>query len=118
MKTYVAEPEMADYDNAGKVWVREQDGNQSVLDARLDLVNHSPTGFAWNYGGSGPAQLALAILADLIDDEEAVRLHQTFKADVIAHKPRGKWHLPESSVREWIEVNRRQFSTGAHKIDE
>ena len=26
--------------------------------------NHSPTGFAWGYGGSGPAQLALAILID------------------------------------------------------
>ena len=34
------------------------------LNPRLDLWNHSPTGFEWGYGGSGPAQLALAILAD------------------------------------------------------
>jgi hypothetical protein len=33
------------------------------LELRLDLFNHSPTGFEWGYGGSGPAQLALAILA-------------------------------------------------------
>src|SRR5204863_5783137 len=26
------------------------------------VINHSPDGFAWGYGGSGPAQLALAIL--------------------------------------------------------
>lgn len=32
------------------------------LNPRLDLFNHSPTGFEWGYGGSGPAQLALAIL--------------------------------------------------------
>ncbi len=34
------------------------------LGPRLDLANHSPDGFSWGYGGSGPAQLALAILAD------------------------------------------------------
>ena len=50
------------------------------LDLRLDLFNHSPTGFEWGYGGSGPAQLALAILAErLSDDAMAVRLHQAFK---------------------------------------
>ena len=31
-----------------------------ALDPRFDLWNHSPTGFEWGYGGSGPAQLALA----------------------------------------------------------
>lgn len=25
------------------------------------IINHSPDGFSWGYGGSGPAQLALAI---------------------------------------------------------
>jgi len=35
------------------------------LDPRLDLANHSPSGFAWGDGGSGPAQLAPAVLADL-----------------------------------------------------
>jgi len=34
------------------------------LPMRLDLVNHSPSGFEWSYGGSGPAQLALTLLAD------------------------------------------------------
>ena len=28
------------------------------------IRNHSSSGFEWGYGGSGPAQLALAILAD------------------------------------------------------
>lgn len=28
----------------------------------LKVRNHSPTGFAWGYSGSGPSQLALAIL--------------------------------------------------------
>lgn len=55
------------------------------LPLRLDLWSHSPTGFEFGYGGSGPAQLALAILADCCGDEAAVEHHQGFKWAVIAH---------------------------------
>src|ERR1700730_15231398 len=55
-----------------------QRGVARPLELRLDLFNHSPTGFEWGSGGSGPAQLALAILADhLGDDATAVRLHSS-----------------------------------------
>lgn len=37
------------------------------LPLRLDLARHSPTGPEWAYEGSGPAQLALAILADALN---------------------------------------------------
>ena len=30
------------------------------------IVRHSPTGFEWGYGGSGPAELALNILAAIV----------------------------------------------------
>lgn len=47
---------------------------------RLDLVVHSPTGVSWGDSGPGSAQCALALLADLLgDDDRAVRLHQDFK---------------------------------------
>ena len=59
--------------------------NGRPLKPRFDLWNHSPTGFEWGYGGSGPAQLALALLADhLGNDQEAVAYHQHFKFAVIA----------------------------------
>ncbi|HXR05085.1 MAG TPA: DUF6166 domain-containing protein [Verrucomicrobiae bacterium] len=49
--------------------------NGVPLNPRLDLYNHSPTGFEWGYGGSGPAQLALAILADHLGNaDEAMSL--------------------------------------------
>ena len=84
------------------------------LDLRLDLYSHSPTGFEWGYGGSGPAQLALAMLADFYGyatgyggrpDSLAVSHYQQFKERVIANLPnesppfRGlrkdglQWHL-------------------------
>lgn len=63
-----------------------EDGREE-LDPRLDLANHSPDGFSWGYRGSGPAQLALAILADSRDDSFAVKHYQTFKNKVIAKHP-------------------------------
>ena len=74
--------------------------NGGPLNPRLDLWNHSPTGFEWGYGGSGPAQLALAILADhLNDDEEAVRLHQDFKREVVANFDSRGWMLTTEQIQ-------------------
>lgn len=56
-----------------------------TLDPRNDLYNHSPDGFEWGYSGSGPAQLALAICADVLgSDERALRVYQRFKARMVA----------------------------------
>jgi hypothetical protein len=41
-----------------------------LLDLRLDLINHNPTGLEWGHGGFDPAQLALAILADRPGNDE------------------------------------------------
>src|SRR5262245_49842647 len=74
---------------------RARKGRYYRLNPRFDLRNHSPTGFEWGYEGSGPAQLALAILCDVLhDDERACRLYQTFKRRVIAPLPQeGQWML-------------------------
>lgn len=70
------------------------------LPVRLDLRNHSPTGFQWGYGGSGLAQLVLALLADhLQDDDEALARYQDFKWKVIASLPQGKtWELTPAQI--------------------
>src|SRR5258708_39621212 len=69
------------------------------LNPRLDLWNHSPTGFEWGYGGSGPAQLALALLADhLSDDRRALDFYQRFKWAVIAELPRKGWTLKSDDI--------------------
>lgn len=67
----------------------------------LKLRNHSPDGFAWGYGGSGPAQLALAILLEFTTEENALRLYQDFKFDVIAGL-QGSFELPVEQVRTWL----------------
>lgn len=78
--------------------------NGRPLNPRLDLWNHSPTGFEWGYGGSGPAQLALAILADhLRDDDRASRLHQEFKWTVVAKLPHDGWTLTSAQIQHAID---------------
>ena len=75
------------------------------LNPRLDLWNHSPSGFEWGYGGSGPAQLALAILADhLGDDQEALNLYQRFKWAVIAELPRHQWTLTSRDIDQLLKT--------------
>ena len=75
------------------------------LNPRLDLWNHSPTGYEWGYRGSGPAQLALALLCDhLGDDEESVALHHDFKRVVVAQLPYRGWELTSEEMDTWLEI--------------
>jgi hypothetical protein len=70
------------------------------LHPRLDLVVHSSDGFEWGYAGSGPAQLALALLADyLADDEAALARYLDFKDAVICRLPAMGWHLCGADIR-------------------
>ena len=68
--------------------------------------NHSPDGFCWSYGGSGPAQLALALLLEFgVENDIASKNHQTFKFDVIANLPGSDFEIENKVVEDWIEKN-------------
>lgn len=62
------------------------------------LMNHSPDGFAWGYGGSGPAQLALAICASRVPEDVALDIYQSFKHLVVAKLPQMEDFVLESDV--------------------
>ncbi len=57
------------------------------------IYNHSPDGFNWGYGGSGPAQLALAICLLKYSVDEARHTYQNFKWDVIARLPQSDFEI-------------------------
>jgi hypothetical protein len=86
---------------------RRDDGRAVVtvdgveLDPRLDLWPHSPDGFEWGFGGSGAAQLALALLAaELGDDARAIWLHQGYKWRVVVPWERSEpWSLSSDRIR-------------------
>lgn len=80
----------------------------------LKLRNHSPAGFNWGYGGSGPAQLALAILFDYYEDKEkALRLHQAFKFRVVAAWPQENgWTITGAEIeRVCAEIEAKQSNS-------
>ena len=60
------------------------DGKELSPTRSQGIRNHSPDGFAWGYCGSGPAQLALAILLEVFPEDMAVEKYQDFKRDVLA----------------------------------
>ncbi len=102
MKTYVGKFENGEY----RVVIEDDGGtgrvNYQELPLRLDLINKSPTGFSWGYSGSGPAQLALAILADAIGDEEALKIYQSFKSYFVAVLP-AEWYAPEEDIQGMVQ---------------
>lgn len=64
-----------------EVWL---DGKQLSPKASQKIINHSPDGFNWSYGGSGPAQLAAAIMLEVTGK---IDNYQDFKWNVIAKLP-------------------------------
>lgn len=89
MKTYVGGRSLA----GAQVTVDGQ-----PLNPRFDLKRLSPTGFEWTYEGNGPAQLALALLADhLGDDGKALRLYEPFMRAIVSDLD-NSWQLTSADI--------------------
>jgi hypothetical protein len=70
-------------------------------------ARHSPDGFQWGYGGSGPAELARALLIACLPWNRMARhprCYQAFKADVIARLPQRDFTLASTDVEAWYAV--------------
>ena len=110
---------MKTYEGRREGYAADVTVNGRPLNPRLDLWNHSPTGFEWGYGGSGPAQLALAILADhLNDDDEAVALHQDFKREVVANFDRRGWTLTTEQIQRVVEALKSDSGSSVDTLTE
>ena len=95
-------------------WHVEKNGSRFRAEQSQKVFNHSPDGFAWGYGGSGPSQLSLALLMDTgISEERAVSLHHQFKRDVVAtwDKDSG-WKITTEEITTWIANNENGSRTG------
>ncbi len=101
-----------------------QDSNDQVGGAITNVphlvVHHSPDGYEFGYGGSGPADLALnacQLYLNMIGYEGketkcydgkcwtlAFALHQKFKSQFIASAPRTGRIIPFVEIDEWFKV--------------
>ena len=103
--------------DGAEVWVEEaqfKSGPDSSATAprplplHRELRDHSPTGFAWGYSGSGPAQLALALAMDATGDAElALRHYQDLKRRLVASW-QGDWEITAQQVREFLVAAERE----------
>ena len=118
-KTYIGTPHRES--GLGQPVVTVCDGQKcQALPLRLDLFNHSPSGFSWGYGGSGPAQLALALLANALDDDDrAIRLHHTFKFKAVAAWPeRERWWITAAQIAAVVSLIEQEKPQAAKENDQ
>lgn len=74
---------------------------------------HSPDGFEWGYAGSGPADLALAICADVLGERwettsiteslviaaRSVTVYEKVKEKIVVGFPHALWSVTEEQVK-------------------
>lgn len=69
----------------------------------LHVCRHS-SGFEWGYKGSGPAQLAVALVMEVYGDEDLAKIvHHEVKTEIVAKLPERWWMVHESQVREVVD---------------
>jgi len=81
------------------VWVHDHAGPRE-LQIRREVVDLSPC-FDWGRSSPGTAQLAVAILADLIDDDFARAHYVRFAREFLAGAPHERWSLSGDKIAEW-----------------
>lgn len=65
------------------------------------IVRHSPDGFNWGYGGSGPADTALSILTDCVGKSVAEAFYQEFKQQFVAGWG-NSFEITEDEIKAWL----------------
>lgn len=93
-----------------KVSIINKEGYTTTLKQRI--VRHSPDGFQWGYGGSGPADLALNLLFDYFLRTKrvearklAIALYQAFKWTFIANAPK-ELNIKSEDIERWMKIER------------
>jgi hypothetical protein len=87
----------------GVVTVLREGQPPRPLDPRFDLRRHADA-LNWGYGGSGPAQLALALAADVLGDDEAAQdVYQKLKFKLVGRLAKDGWALTEEQLRQAIQ---------------
>lgn len=90
-----------DFEGGGPGIVMVQPDNHELenKNERDDWPNHSPDGFQIGYRGSGPSQLAFALLAHVYDTDTAHEHYRQFMKEEIATLEAGRFKLDEEYIR-------------------
>jgi len=89
--------------------VCSRDENGIHINVPRRITKHSPDGFCWGYGGSGPADLSLNILSVFIGQKLAEWLYQDFKWDFIATLPYEGGTIKREDILKWIDKKEKRM---------
>lgn len=70
------------------------------LAMHTELRDFKSDGFEWGYEGSGPSQLALAILAEHRGPDDALRYFRHFMQTIIAEIESDEWTLTSDDIEQ------------------
>ena len=68
------------------------------------IYKHSPTGYNFGYGGSGPADFALNLCLMLVHSDDAYHYYQSFKFQFVAvgDSNAERLEIPRTEAEEWF----------------
>lgn len=85
-------------------WVQVGGGDLKPLIEPNRLPLSTADAFEWGKMGPGTERLALAILADFLEDDHAAFIfHNDFKDEVVSRLPRSSFTLTGFEIRSWLE---------------
>ena len=96
--------------NFGDVTYSHDAEGNVITNVPRRIIRHSPDGFNFGYGGSGPADFALNILSVYIGQEEAEKYYQNFKWAFISTVPDEGGVIKLEAIMSWIEMKREAAS--------
>lgn len=102
-----------------KRWL-ELEGGELDPAPSLAVRNHSPTGFSWGYHGSGPKQLALALMlmaGASIEECEDQGFKYRFVSDVVSRWDMQKgWELTAGTLTAFLQAYQYIAAQGGHYV--
>ena len=100
MKIYKGYSDQGDATGPTSVLVYEE-GHETY---RLrHMIVHSPSGMSWGFHGSGPADLALSVLADYLDEAAAIPTHERYDHAIAGQiQETGAWLLHQEFKRDVV----------------
>jgi hypothetical protein len=79
------------------------DGEKQYFLPKYDPMNHSPDGFEWGYGGSGPACLASSLARDATGCNCN---YQSLKWSLVTRLGKDAWVVTEDDIRALLSIER------------
>jgi len=95
--------EIVPYDG-GDFWIERLNFSEGGCRTNVQrrVYKHSPTGFNFGYGGSGPADFALNLLMMVTNEHTAQRVYQDFKWRFVAGGKNDRLVIPRAAVIDFL----------------